>query len=227
MKNKSNPVKIIVIFVAVIIVGIMDYAFYTKHHVNYNYPKHYKEVFESYLPDGYEVASEWFKNSSDEYYEHYGNGDIQNNERNYGKYKYYYIEYDNGTDIILSSLAEKIYGADEAVSMAIKEAMTENYKTLLRSEIKSTYAKYGTLITYVDFNCSDSDILNNKYEINLNEMDWQTFSDLPITITYKMIPNRDNSAETLTDLMDDLISLTQEKLNNNDIEVSYYFESSN
>jgi hypothetical protein len=226
MKNKVNPIAIIVMLAAFVISGIVYYNYYAIHHINYNYPKHYKEVFESYLPDGYEVNSEWYDNITDAYYDIMDDS-TYNNGHLYGKVKYYYIEYDNGTEICLSSLAENIYGADEAVSLAIKEAMAENYKTLLRSEIKSTYAKCGTLITYIDFNCSDSDILDNKYEINLNEMDWQSYSDLPITITYKMIPNRNNTEETLTDLMDDLIRLTKEKLINNDAEVSYYFESSN
>jgi hypothetical protein len=225
MKSKANPITFIIMIAAFVILGVIQHNYYKKHNINYNYPRHYKEVFESYLPDGYEVTSKWQKNITDSYYDTIYGSDSLNNGHTYGRVKYYYIEYDNGTNIFLSSLAENIYGADEAVALAIKEAMTDNYKSLLRTEIKSTYAKCGTLITYVDFNCSDSDILNNKYGINLNEMDWQTYSDLPITITYKMIPNRDNTEETLTDLMEDLISLTKENLNNDDIEVSYYFES--
>lgn len=197
--------------------------------LDYNQPKDYKYVLDSYLPDGYEINSEWKKD--------YLNSSSNKGRTQTRKYKVYWANYADKNDrlkteeadeaVCMDSMYIEANGGndyrDTAMSDSVRAALEDNVCRLIDKEVKTAYYKYGTQVINVDFKVSDEDILANTFNINLANMSWEDVQKLNGVISCKNVytSSTQYSEEEITEAMEEYKSIIEEA---SGIEFTYTIE---
>lgn len=155
--------------------------------LDHNQPSQYKAVIDSYLPDGYQVDTEWKNDNVNSYRGKSGN-------TTYRRYSVYYAYYADANDrlhtddpdecIIMDSMRIEAnqFTKDEAMADSIREALSDNISRLIDKEVKTKYYIYGTQIYKITFDLTDAEILDNVANVNLAKMTWDDVKNLKATI---------------------------------------------
>lgn len=154
---------------------------------DYRYDKNYKEVFDSYLPDGYEMSRVLTKT----------NQKYQSNNKGYTHYYnkfayYYYAKYtdnsggrSNDVCVSISPFDAVNHGSeDAAVANAINYSLNTSFSRFVSNTVlrgKSDPKGCTTLIRFQS-KATVGDTLSNKYNLNLANITWEDYSRVPATV---------------------------------------------